>query len=173
MRLISAPSVTDVTIRSAIYFIPCIRGTATHYSHGLGISLCAHHLETKLEGIRRLNPDRSFDFFVFLTLMYVEVRGENAGSTNETHFGIDRHVGANMPSVHNVNTSESKKKRYEGLGNVTVVFEFVDLLLLVVALWTHADRSRLINPVKLLVSTFQCLKHYQNRPQFGDSFHQI
>ena len=98
MRLISAPSVTDVTIRSAIYFIPCIRGTATHYSHGLGISLYAHHLETKLEGIRCLNSDRSFDFFVFLILVYVEVRGENAGSTNETHFGIDRHVGdANMP----------------------------------------------------------------------------
>ena len=109
MRLISAPSVTDVTIRSAIYFIPCIRGTATHYSHGLGISLYAHHLETKLEGIRCLNPDRSFDFFVFLILVYVEVRGENAGSTNETHFGIDRHVGdANMPFIHDVNTSKKR-----------------------------------------------------------------
>ena len=172
MRLISAPSVTDVTIRSAIYFIPCIRGTATHYSHGLGISLYAHHLETKLEGIRCLNPDRSFDFFVFLILVYVEVRGENAGSTNETHFGIDRHVGdANMPIY--TQCQHLKEKRYEGLGNVTIVFEFVDLLLSVVALWTHADRSRLINPVKILVSTFQCLKHYQNRPQFGDSFHQI
>ena len=109
MRLISAPSVTDVTIRSAIYFIPCIRGTTTHYSHGLGISLYAHHLETKLEGIRYLNPDRSFDFFVFLILVYVEVRGENAGSTNETHFGIDRHVGdANMPFIHDVKHLKKK-----------------------------------------------------------------
>ena len=62
MRLISALSVTDITntIRSAVYFI-C--GTATHYSHGLDISLYARYLETKLEGIRCLNPDRSFDFF--------------------------------------------------------------------------------------------------------------
>ena len=170
MRLISAPSVTDVTIRSAIYFIPCIRGTATHYSHGLGISLYAHHLETKLEWIRSLNPDRSFDLFVFLILVYVEVRGENAGSTNETHFGIDRHVGdANMPFIHDVNTS---KKGYDGLEDVTVIFELADVLLLVVALWTPVDRSRLINPVKLLVSTFRCLKHYnyQNRPQLVTAF---
>ena len=65
MRLISALSVTDITntIRSAVYFILCIRGTATHYSHGLEISLYARYLETKLEGIQCLNPDRSFEFF--------------------------------------------------------------------------------------------------------------
>ena len=65
MRLISALSVTDITntIRSAVYFISCICGTATHYSHGLDISLYARYLETKLEGIRCPNPDRSFDFF--------------------------------------------------------------------------------------------------------------
>ena len=65
MRLISALSVTDITntIWSGVHFISCIRGTATHSSHGLDISLYARYLETKLEGIRYLNPDRSFKFF--------------------------------------------------------------------------------------------------------------
>ena len=90
MRLISALSVTDITntIRSAVYFISCICGTASHYSHGLGISLYARYLETKFKGIRCLNPDRSF---LFLILVYVEVRGENVGNTNET--SINHHVG--------------------------------------------------------------------------------
>ena len=65
MRLISALSVTDITntIRSAVYFILCVRGTATHYIHRLGISPYTRYLETKLKGIWCLNPDRSFDFF--------------------------------------------------------------------------------------------------------------
>ena len=86
MRLTSASSVTDImnTIWSVIYFIPCLRGTATDYSHGLGISPYVHYLETKLEGIRCLNLDRLFDLFVFLIWVYVEVRGENVGNTNET-----------------------------------------------------------------------------------------
>ena len=103
MRLTSASSVTDImnTIWSAIYFIPCIRGTATHYSHGLGTSPYVHYLETKLEGIRCLNLDRLFDLFVFLIWVYVEVRGENVGNTNETKtFWYRRHVDdANMSSL--------------------------------------------------------------------------
>ena len=82
MRLISASSVTDITntIQPAVYFIPCICGTATHYSHGLGISLYARYLETKFKGIRCLNPDRSFDFF---SLFDFGVRGGEWGECRE------------------------------------------------------------------------------------------
>ena len=50
--------------------------------------------------------------------------------------------------MHNVKAS---MKRYDGLEDATVIFEFADLLLLVAAFWTPTDRSRLIKAVKLLV----------------------